>query len=167
MSFVRPRLTNSISRLSRSSFKESGDVNTCNYAVKRNVAPAPTSVSQSHWKKPNRDAERMARRSICLTFSCAKTFRHLTPSAAIQVAPGFDDVTKTRPAKAFVGTREKDRCRNHFGPTASRHIGAVINTYRMSISKRRQTRVDAEGSSIGSIRTARAANRPYKYSDVD
>src|SRR5437879_1112405 len=95
-----------------------------------------------------------------------KNFRPLTPTLRFKSLPGFDEITKARPAKRLVAPKKKTGGRNNFGRLTSRHIGGGHKQkYRKVEFKRRKDGVAAEviGIEYDPNRSARIAL--IKYTD--
>src|SRR5213595_3249438 len=95
-----------------------------------------------------------------------KTFRPLTPTLRFKSLPGFDEITKARPAKRLVAPKKKSGGRNNRGRLTSRHIGCGHKQkYRKVDFKRRKRGVAAEvvGIEYDPNRSARIAL--IKYTD--
>ncbi|PYJ73627.1 MAG: 50S ribosomal protein L2, partial [Verrucomicrobia bacterium] len=97
-----------------------------------------------------------------------KNFRPLTPTLRFKSLPGFDEITKARPAKRLVAPKKKTGGRNNFGRLTSRHIGGGHKQkYRKVDFKRRKRGVTAEviGIEYDPNRSARIAL--IKYADAE
>ena len=97
-----------------------------------------------------------------------KNFRPLTPTLRFKSLPGFDEITKWRPAKRLVAPKKKTGGRNNFGRLTSRHIGGGHKQkYRKVDFKRRKRGVNAEviGIEYDPNRSARIAL--IKYADAE
>src|SRR5205807_9294017 len=95
-----------------------------------------------------------------------KNFRPLTPPHRFKSLPGFDEITKARPAKRLVAPKKKTGGRNNYGRLTSRHIGGGHKQkYRKVDFKRRKRGVSAEviGIEYDPNRSARIAL--IKYAD--
>src|SRR5207247_8779280 len=95
-----------------------------------------------------------------------KNYRPLTPTLRFKSLPGFDEITKWRPAKRLVEPKKKTGGRNSFGRLTSRHIGGGHKQkYRKVDFKRRKHGVAAEvmGIEYDANRSARIAL--VKYTD--
>jgi large subunit ribosomal protein L2 len=83
-----------------------------------------------------------------------KNFRPLTPTLRFKSLPGFDEITKARPAKRLVAPKKKTGGRNHFGRLTSRHIGGGQQKYRKSISNDASAALARKGSVTDPNRSA-------------
>ncbi len=95
-----------------------------------------------------------------------KEFRPLTPTLRFKSLPGFDEITKWRPARKLVEPKKKSGGRNNYGRLTSRHIGGGHKQkYRKVDFKRRKRGVPAEvlGIEYDPNRSARIAL--IKYAD--
>src|SRR6266498_5960750 len=89
-----------------------------------------------------------------------KDYRPLTPTLRFKSLPGFDEITKWRPAKSLVEPKKKSGGRNNYGRLTSRHIGGGHKQkYRKVDFSRRKRGVVAEVIEIeyDPIRSARTA----------
>ena len=95
-----------------------------------------------------------------------KNYRPLTPTLRFKSSPGFDEITKWRPAKSLVEPKKRSGGRNNYGRLTSRHIGGGHKQkYRKVDFKRRKRGVAAEviGIEYDPNRSARIAL--IKYAD--
>src|SRR5436190_21165615 len=93
-----------------------------------------------------------------------KNYRPLTPTLRFKSLPGFDEITKWRPAKSLVEPKKKTGGRNNFGRLTSRHMGGGHKQkYRRFDFKRRTRGVAGEviGIEYDPKRTARIALIKY------
>src|SRR5260370_34735276 len=95
-----------------------------------------------------------------------KNFRPLTPTLRFKSLPGFDEITKWKPAKSLVAPKKKTGGRNNFGRLTSRHIGGGHKQkYRKVDFKRRKRGVAAGAIGVEYDPNRAARNALVKYSD--
>src|SRR5207249_10077222 len=95
-----------------------------------------------------------------------KNYRPLTPTLRFKSLPGFDEITKWRPAKSLVEPKKKTGGRNNYGRLTSRHIGGGHKQkYRKVDFKRRKRGVAAEVLAIEYDPNRSARIALIKYAD--
>src|SRR5438105_15893581 len=95
-----------------------------------------------------------------------KNFRPLTPTLRFKSLPGFDEITKARPAKRLVAPKKKTGGRNNFGRLTARHIGrGHKQKYRKRALKRRTRGVTAEAIGMEYDSNRSAAMALIQYAD--
>src|SRR6478672_8390950 len=93
-----------------------------------------------------------------------KTFRPNTPTNRFKALPAFDEITKKKPEKSLLQTKNKSGGRNNYGRITTRHIGGGHKQKYRKIDFKR-TKRDMEATVIGieydPNRTARIALIQY------
>src|SRR5207302_10386012 len=95
-----------------------------------------------------------------------KDYRPLTPTLRFKSLPGFEEITKWRPARSLVEPKKRSGGRNNHGRLTSRHIGGGHKQkYRRVDFSRRKRGVVAEGIGIGYDPNRSARIALIKYAD--
>src|SRR2546429_8964670 len=95
-----------------------------------------------------------------------KNYRPLTPTLRFKSLPGFDEITKWRPAKSLVEPKKKTGGRNNYGRLTSRHIGGGHKQkYRKGDFKRGKRGGGAEVIAIEDDPNRSARIALLKYAD--